>query len=529
MMRDAPAATLRVPIASLEPQFDVDTPNYRGLNPATYLVLALCYDAMAAPSFRADASALVSAAVSPCYDVMTPRLAESFEASGPHDWLVHLRRGVRSHAGHELSAEDVKWAFEKVFALDTTGAYRWSQMAGLATSDDLQVVDGLTLRFKLRTPNPFLPSFLFCGVPLMVDAKEVGAHANAADPWGSEWLSARHVAGFGPYTFEGADGERMHFAARHDHWDDRELAPRVVVERVKTRAEGIAVLDTGDPAYVAGLRCDEVVPLRQRSDICLVGSWGSHTYIGMNYNRRPFNDVRVRRALALATPQREVIESGLLGMARAWRAPIPTYDPWYERDHWRYETNADRAKKLLAEAGYRDGFDTALFLPRRPDIERVAEILRTSYAKIGVNLDLRDARSVSAGSYPTFWIRAECGHNFNEPVYDLAHDYALIKPILPSPRARGGIDTWVGSYPGNQDMEEMYRDILLAPTADARRERAIAMQRALIDSVPIIPLAENLQVSAANTAAGEWIGDFDHRVVQALQFQNSGTGYLPGA
>lgn len=517
---------LRVPIATVEPQFDSDAPGYRGLNPATYLLLALCHDSLAAPSGRPDKNELLGKVIAPAYDAMVPRLAEAFTEEGDGSWSLRLRRGVRSQHGNELTTDDVKWAFEKVFALNTHGAYRWGQMGGLDGPDDLDVVDKYTLRFKLRAPNPHLPAFLFCAAPLIVDSAEVRRNSTQSDPWGVGWLSTRQVAGFGPYTLEQFERDRMTFKGRDDYWAGPPPVTSVIVERVKSRAEALAALDQSEPAYVVGLRCDEAIALRGREDVFMSASWGSHAYLGMNYNRAPFNDVRVRQALSYATPYGDVIKDGFLGLARPWRGPIPTYDSWFATSYWQYETNKKRAKELLAAAGYGTGFETALYVPMRPDILRVAEILKAAYMDVGIDVELRDVSKIPGGRYPTFYLRAECGHNINEPVYDIAHDYALIDPILPSAHARGGIDTWVGSYPGSPALEDMLRDVLLAPTSQERLERCVRIQHAIVDFAPVVFLAENLQINAASRAAGEWMVNNQNRVVQALQFQNCGTGYV---
>ena len=526
-MSEASTQPVRIPIASVSPQFDVDTPNYRGLNPATYVLLALCYDSLAAPSTRIEKSELLNTAVAPVFESMVPRLAESFAEAADGSWTIRLRKGVLSHHGNELTAEDIKWAFAKVFTLDTVGAYRWGQMAGLDSIDDLEIVDSHSLRFKLRAPNPHLPAFLFCGVPLVVDAKVISKHATAADPWGIDWLSATHVAGFGPYELGNVSASGMQFVHRPDYWEDNSLPPAFLVERVSSRAEALQMLTLREPVFVPGLRCDEARSLQGRSDVQLAAAWGSHTYIGMNYNRPPFSDVRVRHALSYATPFGAIIDQGLLGLARRMRSPIPTFDRWYTDKYWKFDTDIDKARALLADAGYALGLDLVLHIPLRPDTERVGEIIKESYAKAGVNVDLRDLSQVPGGYFPTFWLRVECGHNFNEAVYDIAHDYAVTKPILPGPRAGGGVNAVSTAYPGSNEIEEKFRGILVAKTSDERQERIVLLQKDIIDFAPVIPVSENLLVCAATKEAGRWATRYENRVVQSLQFQNAGTGYLP--
>ncbi len=519
-------ATLRVPLASVDPQFDIDAPRYRASNPATYLLLALCYDTLAAPSTRAAPSGLLNDAVEPDYGRMLPRLAEAFTENPDATWTLRLRRGVLSHDGNELGAEDIKWILERAFALNTFAAYRWGQIAGLPDAhDSIRVVDGHTLSFRLRAPNPHFATFFFSATPMIVDSAAIRSHATKADPWGTSWLSERHVAGFGPYGLDTIAPDTVAFSARPDYWGGSPRTSRVVAYRVGSRAEALSALDSREPAYVAGVRPDEIGVLRARSNVVISASWGGHTYIGMNYARPPFDDVRVRRALSCVTPYEAIVDKGFLGFARRWHGPVPSFDAWYADTPRDSAGGRRQAKALLAEAGYGAGFRTALYVGDRPDVHRIVEILVPAYREVGVELEIRNMNTVPAGWCPPLYLRVECGHNHNEPVYDLAHDYMPINPVLPAPGGWGGTDTWFGRYPGSRMLEDMYRTILVAPTSSDRRERCLKMQQAVVDFAPVVFIAENIQLNAANRG---WAHDYSDRLVQALQFQNCNSNYLPG-
>lgn len=518
---------INVPLAHVSPQFEADSRTYRGLNPATYLVFALCYDSLAAPAARFDPSSALPEAIAPVYADMQPRLAESFSETADGTWTVKLREKTLSHAGNELNAEDIKWTFDKVFSLGTTGAYRWGQMAGMRDPSDLEIVDRYTFRIRLRAPNPHLPAFLFCGVPQVVDQAAITAHSTDSDRWGSGWLGAGNIAGHGPYDLAGVDDQSMTFGRRSDYWADEELPETIRVDAYPTRRDALESVDGRTPTYLLGLRSDEALAIRKRSDTTLVASWGAHTYVGMNYNRPPFDDVRVRRALTLAMPYDEVLQRGFLGFARRWRSPLVSYDEWYSPSHWPDETNIEAARDLLAKAGYSGGLSLTLHVPNRPDLVRVGEIIQAAYRAVGIEVELRDTALVPPGFNPTFYIRTECGHNFNEAVYDLAHDYATIHPILPRNNAGGGVDSWLGSYPGAPQREEMFRRVLTAPTAAERKTRVMAMQKSIVDDAPVVFLAELPQISAITRGAERYASDFSNRIVQALQYQNCNSNYLP--
>src|SRR6185437_1382771 len=107
----------------------------------------------------------------------------------------------------------------------------------------------------------------------------------------------------------------------------------------------------------------------------VVRTWAGHTSVEIDFTAKPFDDVRVRQALAYATPYREVLERGKLGQGRAWRSPMKGTSQWYTDAYWHYETNVDRARELLKAAGFASGLRSDMYVPSRPDCVRIGEIL----------------------------------------------------------------------------------------------------------------------------------------------------------
>lgn len=517
---------MRIPVASTSPQFDLATPRYRGVNPATYMVLAFCYESLAAPGPRMEHGSPLGAIVTPDYSMMVPRLAESFGADGDLSWRLRLRSGVRSHDGNELSSRDIKWAFDQAFARQSVAAYRWGQIAGLAGPKSVEILDDLTVRLKLRAPNPNLAPFLFGGTPPILDSTALRAHASDKDAWGADWISSGQVAGFGPYGIADMTPDRLRFAARRDYWAGTPPIDTVVVDRVASRADALSALGSNEPVYVVGLRPDEAQALRGRDDLFLSETWAGHAYLDMSYHLPPFDDVRVRHALSYATPYDEVIRGGLLGLGRRWRGPVPSFDVWHEDRAWHFDTDTEKAKALLRDAGYAQGLSLALYLTKRPDLIRIAEILRAAYARVGIELELRDLLDVTPGWAPALVLRTECGHNFNEPVYDIAHDYVPSSPVVPGRSGKVVAETWNSGHASSPSFNEKYREVLVAPTVGERERRTILMEREILEFAPFVYLAENVHVNAGNRHVSSWMRDFGSRPVQALSFQNCGTSYI---
>ena len=514
-------AVVRIPLRSVTPQFDTDDPNYLPGDPGTYLLLALCYDSLAGPSTRQDDGGIVS----PNFLAMKGRLAEAFGQNDDSTWWVRLRKGVLSHWGNELTAESIHWGLRKAFALDNIGAWRWGQVAGLQSASDVRVVDKYTLSYTFRAPNPHFPAYLFFATPNIYDAAEVTKHANQDDPWGMAWLS-QNVAGFGPFQLVDLEPDRMVLRARKDYWAEEPPIPQIAIEKAGSRDDALRLLDERDPVFLAGLRCDEVQELKSKENVRLFGTWAGHASVELDHSSPPFDDIRVRHALNFATPYREIMTKGFLGQARPWKSPIKTYSAWYTDRFWDYETNLAKARALLAEAGLAGGFETQLYAAQRPDALRVAEILQRAYGQIGIEVELAALESAPVGWMPPMHVKPDCGHNLSEPLYDLAHDHAPFNPILPAPGGPIGVGTWRPRYVRNPELEDMYRDTLLANDEQTRRERCIALQKAIVEFAPRVFLAETQLFNATNSETHAWLSDFDNRLAQVTLFQNSSSRYL---
>jgi peptide/nickel transport system substrate-binding protein len=512
---------LRIPLSSINPQLDNDVPNYIPGSPATYLILSLCYDTLAGPSVRPDRDGIIS----PDFLEMKPRLVESFGENPDSTWWIRLKKGILSHWGNELTAESIKWGFQKAFAVNNTGCWRWGQIAGLENAESVEILDKYTLRYTLRSPNPHFPAYLFFATPSIVDATEVSRHASDQDPWAMEWL-AQNVAGFGAYALTDLNDDRMVLKSRKEYWAGESPVPNIVVERTESRTQALKLLSGPDPVFLAGVRCDEIREIEGNSGVRLTGTWAGHASVEINYHTPPFDDIRVRHALSFATPYNEVIKDGFLGLARPWKSPIKTFTAWYTDKAWTYDTDVARAKKLLSEAGYADGFETTLYVPQRPEMLRTAAILQRAYGRIGVKIEIENLDTTPKGWMPPLHLRTECAHNLTEPLYDLAHDYAPFDPILPAPGGPVGVGTWLPRYAGDRNLEDMYRDTLLAPTKQSRKERCVALLNSIVEFAPCIFLAETPLFNASNDKAHPWTSDYNNRLVQQTLFQNSNSRYL---
>ncbi len=336
------------------------------------------------------------------YFDIQPELAESYEISEDKKSLTfHLRKDATFHDGAPVTAADVKWSLDRVVS-SPIGLSQFST-GSMTKPEQFVVVDDHTIRIDLPQPDRFALPNLALTYPIIVNSKLALQHASEADPFASEWLKL-NAAGGGAFQIDRAQmGERILFK-RFDEWKSGPLPgfAQVLWQTVPTAESRVAALVKGDADVVQDLPPKDVVKLLDNPDVKVVGVPTSNfQFIGMNNTLAPFNDVRVRQAIAYALPYEAMLQSALFGRAEplfggAPGKPATTKFP----QPLGYSTDLEKAKALLAEAGLADGFETTFSyeLSVATVAEPVALLLQENLAKIGIKVSLE---KVPAGQLGT--------------------------------------------------------------------------------------------------------------------------------
>jgi len=507
-----------IPIRDVGCKFDNDDPGYV-FSPDLYFGLALAYDSLGAPQATRDAGGVWQ----PDFAAMQPRLALRWEEQPDGDWIVWLRPDVRSNYGNEFEAADLVWVMEKAFAHATLSSWRWRDVVGV---EKMEILSRHSLRYHLRRPYPTFPNWLLSVAPNVVDSKAIRTQIGPDDPWGIGWLNS-HTAGYGAYDLDHADADSVVFTGRPEYWMGAPDAARIEGRRWPDRPGALKLLNEARPVVIVGADPDETVPLLGREDLRVERTWAGHVSVEIDFMRAPFTDRRVRQALAHATPYAALIADGLLGQARPWRSPVKSLSQWYSDAAWHFDTDIVRARALLTEAGYGDGLRSDFYLARRPDCERMAEIIAAAWKQIGVELDFKDVAGAPPGWLPPLFLRVECAHNLSEPIYDIIHDYAAMDPIFPAPGGEPHVGTWTPRWTKNEEAIRAIVALLDEPDRDRKRQMFYELQAWLIDFSSSIFIAEGQQVLVANRHVPAGLTAPDSRFFQALQYQNCTSDYLP--
>jgi peptide/nickel transport system substrate-binding protein len=259
---------------------------------------------------------------------------------------------------------------------------------GLEQASQFVVVDAATIRVDLPGRNPLALADLAVIQPSVLDSVLCRQHATAEDPWALNWVRT-NAAGGGAYRLDSWTPRQETVLVRNEGWRCGALPQfkQVVIREIPSSGSRRALLLRGDADLVPDLPARDVIELSGNAKLSMLGVPMTNTfqYVGMNTLKPPFNDVRVRQAVAYALPYDKIFDSALHGRGRklyggagpdglAWPQPFP------------YATDTGRAKALLAEAGLADGFETTLSfdLGTASVDEPVALFIQEALAGVGI-------------------------------------------------------------------------------------------------------------------------------------------------
>jgi peptide/nickel transport system substrate-binding protein len=310
-----------------------------------------------------------------------PALATSWKASPDgKTWTFYLRKGVTFHDGQPFNATAVKDSFDATTKLGQGYAYL------LAYIKTIDVVDDYTVKFTTTSSCP-LDSLL---------SSEYGAwiFSPAADNKPTSWFDAGHDAGTGPYMVKSYNPSQQvvlaHYPAYWGGWKANQyktIAVTIVPDLSTERQE----LESGQVDYMFQVARDNVAAMQKEPKIH-VGITPSYLnyWIYLNTQRKPFNDLRVREALTAATPYDSILQSAGAGLGKVSAGVLPY--TLYPHDNSLQPPTYDlaKAKQLLNQAGYPNGFSMTLTYASNEDVyPKIAVLLKASYAKIGVTVNIR--------------------------------------------------------------------------------------------------------------------------------------------
>lgn len=343
---------------------------------------------------------------------LIPALATSWKlTSDPTVWEFKLRPGVKFHDGSTLLADDV------VFSLDRARAPSSGMKALLASVAEVKKVDALTVHVKTKGPNLIFPDNL---VNIFI-VNAAWSKANKAEVPQDEKSKeenhfTRHENGTGPYTLASREQDsRTVFKAFPNYWGKGEAAMQItelVLVPIKSPATRVAALLSGEIDILQDVPAQDVARLKADSKLRVnEGPENRTIFLGMNVgkdplkysdvkDKNPLSDPRVREALNLAIDRDALQKAVMRGLSVPTGIIAPPFVHGYEKAFDNYpKANAAQAKKLLADAGYPNGFGITLHCPndRYVNDEAICTALSSFFARAGVKATV-NARPIAIHS-----------------------------------------------------------------------------------------------------------------------------------
>jgi len=306
---------------------------------------------------------------------VVPNLAESWEISDDGlTYTFHLHDGVTFHDGTAMDAGDVKFSLDRARAAESTNA----QKGLFAQIGDVAVIDLLTVQVTLAQPDG---SFLFnmAWGDAVIVAPETAA-ANATNPVGT-----------GPYRFgQWVQGDRIELVRSDSYWGEAPALASATFRFISDPSAAFAAVMAGDVDVFSGYPAPENLAQFEADPRfqVIVGSTEGETILAMNNRQPPFDNILVRQAVAHAVDRQAIIDGAMFGYGTPIGTHFAPHNPAYVDLTAQSAHDPDRARALLAEAGFPDGFTTTMKLPPPSYARRGGEIIAAQLREVGIETEI---------------------------------------------------------------------------------------------------------------------------------------------
>jgi len=408
---------------------------------------------------------------------LVPWLAERWHTADNRNYTFFLKKGVRFHNGRELKAADVKYAFERALNPETKHPYARDYEA----IGDLIVKDDYTVTFALKSVNA---SFL----------QNIARAGSVIYPREAVETMKSAPIGTGPFRFEEwVRGDRIVLVRNPDyHVKGLPKLERVTYRFITDPNAVLAALKAGDvDVSLFGLGPEHVQDVQKDPRFqVIVGDTTNDVILAMNNSHKPYTDVRVRRALTYGINKNDVLKGAMFGMGKILGTNVDPLNPYYVDMSNAMPYDPAKAKKLLAEAGYPNGFDTVLKVsPQYYYTVRSGEIIADNLKKIGVNVRIEQ---IEWGQ----WL----SRVFREADYDLTiigHAEAWDIKNYANPRYYFRYDS--------PKFQELFARSEVTVDDKARRDVYTQMQKLMVEDAPVVWLFMHPRLAVAKKGVqGLW-------------------------
>jgi peptide/nickel transport system substrate-binding protein len=323
---------------------------------------------------------------------VAPNLAEEWEWVDETTFQFKLREGVKFHNGKGLTVDDVKYTIELIKDPETGSKFA----SFLEAVDSVEKVDDYTGILHLAYPYAPLETYVLEKIWIV--------------PEGSDPDELRtHPVGTGPFKFvEWVQGEKIVYEKNEDYWKPgKPKLDKLVYNFFQSYSTLLSSFRAGETDIITWLKNVDADPLEQEGFVIDGKPLYGCFYVGFNVNQPPFDDPKVRQAVKYAVDKQLVLDTAQAGLGLTVDLNWTPDSPWYT-DKYNYERDLDKARELLAEAGYADGLTAKLYIPDTPAEGPIGEAVAFSVSESGL-LNLEPVKLPVADYIDVVWLRKDYG------------------------------------------------------------------------------------------------------------------------
>lgn len=334
-------------------------------------------------------------------------VAERIEQSADGtSYVLHIRPGVTWHDGSPVEMDDIKWSLDRAVT-PATNAKAQMAAGSMTNPDQFKIVGERQIEIRTEKSDRLtLPTLCLPYMP-MFNSKLVKRHAASDDPWGINWLK-ENTAGGGAYIVESNRPGQQVTLKRNEAWKNGDggklpFFQRVIIQTIPDISARASLLERGDADLTLDAAASDIPGLEQRGRVRIVAVPQSNAWqsIAFNMTAAPFDDPKLRQAVAAALPYDDMFQAALFKRGKPlfgakWSEPPEASFPQPIPN----EFNLDRARALLAESGHPNGLKINFSFPAAVSstVEPMGALIKESLGKIGIDVTVQklpDAQMVT--------------------------------------------------------------------------------------------------------------------------------------
>jgi peptide/nickel transport system substrate-binding protein len=449
---------------------------------------------------------------------VVPGLAESWTLVNNLTWEFKLRKGAKFHDGSEMTAEDVAWSLDRPATI--VGSPSKFDVYTRAIINK-KIVDPYTIRFTTREPYPLLPADL---TSVLIVSKKASAGVASED-----YASGKGMIGTGPFKFvKFLRDDRLELERNEAYWGPKPAWSKVTLRFIPNGATRVAALLSGDVEAIENVPTPDLPRIRADASITVFSKVSQRLiYLSLDqvrdnspfvtdrdgkpFARNPLKDLRVRQAMSMAINREAIRERVMEGLAEPTANLVAPILPGFNPALKVVKYDPEGAKKLLAQAGYPNGFGLTLHTPNNRYIndEKITQTIAQMFARVGI------ASKVEASPNAVFSVHA-AKHEYSIFLFGMGATTGdssfTLRAVLACENSERGYGTFNFSRYCNPKMDDVIVKAM-ATVDNAARANLLQEAAALsLNDVAIIPLHQQVTTWATRKGIG-YTGRIDEQTL----------------